>query len=531
MTRIRWYGPTIVLLITVLLVMILGPNVVRNLAWEHTDARIQLVQNELGSNPTLAELSDSFRKVAQVVEPSVVNIEVYRQVDRNARRGGMDGRDLFERFFRGQPGQPEPEPREREEPDEQFDQYNVPQRVGNGSGWVYDAQGHIITNNHVVAEADRIKVRFADGTERDAEVIGTDPNTDVAVIKVEDTKVHPAKLAPNAVAKGDIVFAFGSPFRFEFSMSQGIVSGKGRQLGILNTRDRRGRIIRSGYEDFIQTDAAINPGNSGGPLTNIYGEVIGMNTAIATRSGTYNGLGFAIPAEMVQNVVDQIIDTGKVRRGYLGVYIEDLDEKMARTFNYDGQGVLVVDPIKGGPADKAGLQRGDIITQVQGAPVTSADELRHLIASYPPGTELELGIVRNGKTLDRTLTIGELPESIAANPQGQATPEQPPEPEKAEVLSKLGVTEVMSLTESLAERNELPIKKGVLIREVRPLSQAAAAGLRPGMVITHVQGVAVDAVDKLITELSKHDLAQGVRISVQAGDANRFVLLELPDTE
>jgi len=529
MTRIRWYGPTVVLLITVLLVMILGPTVVRNLAWEHTDARIRLVQNELSSNPSLAELSDSFRKVAQVVEPSVVNIEVYRQVDRRDMRGSREGRDLFERFFRGQPGQPEP--REPEQPDDEFDQYNVPQRVGNGSGWVYDANGHIITNNHVVAEADRIKVRFADGTERDAQVIGTDPNTDVAVIKVDATKVHPATLAPDSVAKGDIVFAFGSPFRFEFSMSQGIVSGKGRQLGILNTRDRRGRIIRSGYEDFIQTDAAINPGNSGGPLTNIYGEVIGMNTAIATRSGTYNGLGFAIPIDMVTNVVDQIIDTGKVRRGYLGVYIDDLDEKMARTFNYDGQGVLVVDPIAGGPADKAGLQRGDIITHVADAQVASADELRHLIASYPPGTELELLIVRNGENLTRTLTIGELPESIAANPQGSVTPEQPAEPEQVELLNKLGITEVMALTASLAEQNELSVSQGVVIREVRPLSQAAAAGLRPGQVITHVQGVEVTSVKALIAELQQHDLAQGVRVSVQAGDTKRFVLLELPNGE
>ncbi|NJL31408.1 MAG: PDZ domain-containing protein, partial [Phycisphaerales bacterium] len=265
--------------------------------------------------------------------------------------------------------------------------------MGSGSGWVYSADGHIITNNHVIEEADRIEVRFFNGESMDAVVVGTDPKTDVAVIKVDATKLHASTLATEPVEQGEIVFAFGAPFRFEFSMSQGIVSGQGRQLGILAERQ--------GYENFIQTDAAINPGNSGGPLTNIYGQVVGMNTAIASRTGAFNGLGFAIPIDMVKKVVDELIATGTVQRGYLGIFIEELDPRMARTFGYDGKGVLVTNPIDGGPAAEAGVQRGDIITKVEGKPVSTPDELRNLVADLAPGKRYDWRFIGKARSVKK----------------------------------------------------------------------------------------------------------------------------------
>jgi serine protease Do len=238
-------------------------------------------------------LSEAFKDVARVVEKSVVSITVY---SKRPPTGGIPEELL-----------PLLPPGRAPKGNSEFDDYDVPQQYGSGSGWIYDTKGHIITNNHVIDGADRIVVRFYDGSERDAKVVGVDTKTDIAVVKVKGDDLHPAKRADKPVDQGEIVFAFGSPFRFDFSMSQGIVSAKGRQLGIL-----RGA---QGYENFIQTDAAINPGNSGGPLTNIYGEVVGMNTAIASRTGAYNGLGFAIPVRMVEQVGDQLIENGKVSRG------------------------------------------------------------------------------------------------------------------------------------------------------------------------------------------------------------------------
>ena len=367
--------------------------------------------------------------------------------------------------------------------------------------------------------ADIITVRFFDGSERTATVIGKDPKTDIAVIKVDSNNLYPATIATEQVQQGDIVFAFGSPFRFEFSMSQGIVSAKGRQLGIL--------MDRQGYENFIQTDAAINPGNSGGPLTNIYGQVIGMNTAIASRTGSFNGLGFAIPVDMVVEVADQIITKGRVSRGYLGVYIADLDSKMARTFGYNGKGVLVEQPIEGGPGAKAGMQRGDIITKVNGNPVETAEALRRTIARFAPGTKVGIEIVRGGKPVNLEMTIEEQPEQAAAAGSAPSAPVQP-EADANQILRKLGIDSATAYTKEIADRMGQKFAPGVIIRSVRPGSAAAVAGLGPRAIITEVQGVAVKSVSDLSSELAKHDLKQGVRLTVQVRDMSRYIVLELP---
>lgn len=516
MRRVRWYGPSILLLVTTFLVMVTGPRLARHIAWAQEDVKILRVKDSLARNGTLAELSQSFRQVVQAVEPSVVYIQVSSKRRGNGPGGALE-EDLFKRFFG-----PDALPRDREDGgrDGEMDRYNVPQTYGSGSGWVYDNLGHIVTNNHVIDNADVITIRFQDGSEREATIVGTDPKTDIAVLKIEGGDLHPASLAQDQAEQGDIVFAFGSPFRFEFSVSQGIVSAKGRRLGILDNKQ--------GYEDFIQTDAAINPGNSGGPLTNIYGQVVGMNTAIATRSGGYQGLGFAIPIDMVVNIVEQLIATGKVSRGYLGIYIADLDPKLARTFGYEGEGVLVENPIDGGPAIKAGVQRGDIISHIDGHKVGSADELRNLVAGLPPGTTLDLEVFRAGEQLELEITIAELPEQVASAGT-KRDPFEVRDEQGRELLRKLGIESATALTEEIAERLDIEFQPGVVIQSVRRGSVAAAGRLAPRQVITAVMGAPVDSVEQLVTELRKHDLSSGVRISVFERDVRRFVLLELPN--
>ncbi|MEX0774575.1 MAG: trypsin-like peptidase domain-containing protein [Phycisphaeraceae bacterium] len=538
MKSIRWYGPTLILLITALLVMIAGPRVASNLAHEYDTAQHIQIGDKLDSNPTLDQLSRAFKDVARFVEPSVVHIQVYAKAP--SRRGSTGGgnpleEELLRRFFgdRLPPGHPQaipddqpqtPAPPQGNPPDNS--KYDVPQQYGNGSGWVYDKDGHIITNYHVVfrddvkALADRVVVRFHDGSEREATVQGVDPKTDVAVLKVKGDGLIPATRAPEPVEQGEIVFAFGSPFRFEFSMSQGIVSAKGRHLGILRESQ--------GYENFIQTDAAINPGNSGGPLTDVRGKVVGMNSAIATRTGAYNGLGFAIPVDMVARVADQLIKQGKVNRGYLGIYIEDLDARMAKTFNYTGPGVLVTNPIAGGPAEKAGIQRGDIITKVNGKDVATADQLRNLVANLPPETSVPLEVFRAGKTISVEVSIGLLPDQLSSAAADEQNEAPPPEAQSKEVLRKLGLESVIPMTRALASRYRLEFTPGVLVMDVRRGSVADSVELRRGSIITDVMGTKVTTVDELTAELNKVEPGTGVRISVRDGNVDRFVLLELP---
>ncbi|MEX0654998.1 MAG: trypsin-like peptidase domain-containing protein [Phycisphaeraceae bacterium] len=529
MDRIRWYGPTLVLLVALLAVIVSGPTVARKIAWAQQDAQITHIRNDLHDNMGLAQLSEAFRKVAEVVEPSVVSIEVLQ------RNNGREQRRFvpppgFEEFFENLPDGAQPRGDEQEG---QFDRYAPPVPRGQGSGWVYDDAGHIVTNNHVVQDGDEIRVRFQDGREYDAEIVGTDPSTDVAVLKIDANGLHPLPVAANDIEQGEIVFAFGSPFRFEFSMSQGIVSAKARQLQILGP---------GGYENFIQTDAAINPGNSGGPLTNIYGEAVGMNTAIASRSPNpmqagFVGLGFAIPVTMVQEVADQLIETGEVQRGYLGIFIDDLDERMAETFNFDGDdGVLVVEPIEGGPGEAAGLEAGDIVTHVNETRVRSADQLRNMVARIRPGSTVELTLFRNGETQTVEVELERLPTQASAVRPGR-TPRGADESESVavETLRKLGITEVQTFTPELAEQAGLTHTPGVLVAQVRRNSIAAAAGIMRGTLITQVMGNRVTEADALLEHFEQFDGGESVRLRIAMWNARdsqwqpRFVLLELPE--
>jgi len=517
MERIRWYGPSVVLLMTLLTVMIVGPKVVRNLAYAQQDAHIQLVRNDLANNDLLKELSDAYAGVAEVVEPSVVHIEV---LTRRSTGGGIDLGDLL--FG---PRGPRVEPREPA-PQDDLNRYNPPTLSGNGAGWVFDKAGHIITNNHVVEGGDQIRVRLYDGSQHKATIVGADPRTDIAVLKIDSDHLHPAKLAPDPVRQGEIVFAFGSPFKFEFSMSQGIVSAQGRRLGITGG---------GGYENFIQTDAEINPGNSGGPLVNIYGQVVGMNTAIASRSGQFQGLGFAIPAKMVQRVADELIDTGKVSRGYLGVYIEELTPKMARTFGFEGEGVLVNAAIDGSPAAEAGFKAGDIITRINDQPVTNPDELRFLVAGFKPGEKIEVTLFRDKQHKQLTVTLAELPDSEMARAPLPRDEGESGDAEVRDALSRLGIESYQTFTGDMAEELGWDRQPGVAVARVRPGSVAANEGLRPGVVITAVMGSPVANAAELEQALDELDLAEPVRFTVvewssrQRTYISRFVVVEFPD--
>jgi serine protease Do len=527
MQRIRWYGPALALFVTALLVMAVGPRLARQIAWAGTEGRIAGTQQDLKQNETLAQLSGAFRQVAKSVEPSVVHVQVFKKKDERQQSRRRNLPERFRRWFGPSPfGEP---PEDEKKNEKNYEKYDVPRLRGNGSGWAYDKEGHVITNHHVVKDADKIRLRFHDGSERDAKVVGADPKTDIAVLKTEGGPLHAAKRSEQPVAKGDLVFAFGSPFHFEFTVSQGIVSAKGRRLDIV----AGGR----GYENFIQTDAAINPGNSGGPLTNIRGEVVAMNTAIASNTGSYNGIGFAIPMRMINEVVTQILEKGRVERGYLGVYIEELSEKMAKSFGYDGEGVLITKPIENSPAAKAGLQRGDIIVRINGKPVSSPQALRRRVASMPPGTEAEVTVFRDGETRTVSVTLGELPNQPGqAKRQGSAEKESPT-PEGAALLRKLGFRDLATVENAeLKQLGFQTVEGGVLVKAVRRGSVAASAGIRPRSVITHVLGRPVRSVSAFAEALAGNDVTQKpVRVSYvikhpASGETlNRFALLKLTE--
>jgi len=475
----------------------------------------------------LAALSDAFREVARQVKPSVV--QVAAEVRPGARGHSLSSQvspeemeELVQRF--GPLLELDPELRQffrgrRFEPrGPSYERYNVPLPVGSASGWIYDDRGHVITNHHVVAKADHITLTFYDDTEAEAVLVGSDPQTDVAVLKTDKRGLVPAKLNTGGVEQGDIVLAVGSPFRYAFSLSQGIVSATGRRMGILGPQ---------GYENFIQTDAAINPGNSGGPLTNARGEVVGMSTAIASRSGAFAGIGFAIPAEMIRDVADELIRKGKVERGYLGVMISD-DRRLLASFGAEG-GVLVEDVVGDGPADRAGLTSGDVITAVDGQPVENATELRRQIAHTDPGETVQLKVLRDGRkgTVDVTLEQQPVEQAQAARSPRRPQPESDGSAQ-AEALVKLGFERLQAITPEIARQYDLDPSWGVLVLDVRQFSAAAIAGLRRGHIITHALGNKVTDVGELRDAVEGHDLNEGVRMRVRVpGGPARFVLLSL----
>ncbi|MBE0537590.1 MAG: DegQ family serine endoprotease [Phycisphaerae bacterium] len=405
---------------------------------------------------TLRETSKAFSEVAKKAIPAVVSIRVEKTVS----QPGQPGRpgqpspfddEFFERFFGPRYRQPAPRPR--------------PQ-VGQGSGFIISPDGYILTNNHVVGDADKIVVTLQDGKEYDsAKVIGTDPKSDVALIKIEGEGLPAIELGDSdALDIGEWVIAVGSPFGLQATVTVGVVSAKSRGVGITE------------YEDFIQTDAAINPGNSGGPLLNIDGKAVGINTAIFSQSGGYMGIGFAIPINMAKSIEDQLKATGKVTRGYIGIVMhpEKISPELADVFGLkDNKGVLITEVVPESPADKAGLERRDIIRKINGKVVEDWQSFRNEVALLKPGTKINLTVLRDGKEKAFTVEIGSLEEGEMAMLGS------------SEAAKTLGV-QVQELTEEIARRLGFGKARGVIVTEVSQGSPADRAGITPGILIVSV---------------------------------------------
>lgn len=385
-------------------------------------------------------------------------------------------------------------------------------RRGMGSGVIVDAaKGLILTNNHVVAQADELTVVLDDDTELAAEIVGTDPKSDLAVIRIRDMKAakHPLKAAitgdSDKLEVGEWVMAIGSPFGLKHTVSAGIVSAVGRgSMGIAE------------YEDFIQTDAAINPGNSGGPLVALDGRVIGINTAIASRSGGNMGIGFAIPIDMARTVMSQLLEHGSVVRGYLGIFIADLSTDLAKSFGHEGDGVLVQDVGKDGPAASAGVLPGDIIIERDGKPVDDVAVFRNAIARTPPGTRVALTVIRDGKRKQLSVVLGELPGDQAQRPG----PAESAKPEPA----RFGLS-LSDITPQMKERFELQDVHGALVIAVAPDSAAAQAGLRPGDVIEQVQTTKIGSANDALRALRAAPTTGPLRLRIVREGRGQFVLL------
>lgn len=450
-----------------------------------------------GDIEALRETSKAFSTVAKEAIPAVVFINVEKTVASGSMRGPSGprqqnnpfdffGDEFYERFFRDRNPQ---QPREY-------------RQSGQGSGFIISAEGYILTNNHVVGDADSITVQTHDGREFEAKLIGTDEKTDVAVIKIEGENLPILPLGnSDKLDIGEWVIAIGNPFGLTETLTFGIVSAKGRStVGIAD------------YEDFIQTDAAINPGNSGGPLINLDGEAIGINTAIFSRSGGNMGIGFAIPINMALNIKDQLITEGKVTRGQLGVTISDLTSDVAEYFGLDStKGVIVNEVMDDSPAKKAGLESGDIILKINGRVVEGMGQLRNYVASIEPGTTVDVVVNRNGTEKILPVSIGELSER--STQVGRSEP-----------VRKLGLT-VQNLTEDLRRRFNLGPVQGVLVSNVDPDSQAHRRGIRPGAVILSVNQKDVSTVDEYNKILQESSGSKKILLRINERGNTRFVAL------
>jgi len=424
-------------------------------------------------------LSQAFKDVSKAVAPSVVSIKSVMTMESRFTGTPDNGQlqpdlpfdeDMLRRFFGGQL----PEGMEAPQPPRE--------RQGQGTGVVAREDGYVITNNHVVDGATELTVKLSDDREYPATVVGTDVESDLAVIKIDASGLVPAKFGDSdSLEVGEWVLAMGSPFGLEHTVTAGIVSAKGRANMGLAT-----------FEDFIQTDAAINPGNSGGPLVNLFGQVVGINTAISSRTGAYSGVGFAIPSTMVKTVMNSIIENGSVQRGWLGVSIQDLSKQAREYAGFDGHGVLIAEVIPSSPAQEAGLQDGDIVTAINKTPVNSRNQLLNVVAKIAPGQKADLKIVRDGEPQDIAVTLGDRTTQLAQ--AGSGSPNGSRGSSRPAATTELGLT-VQPLTTEIARQLGATDRKGVVVARLDPNGPAAKALVQAGDVISMVNDQAVSTPD------------------------------------
>ena len=503
-SKIKRVAATAVITAATISAVLVGESLVKDVQFARAEEKVQLSKEKL---ETLNDLSSAFKTVGKAVEPSVVNIQIVKKVSGLPQQIPQMDDDLLKRFFPDRDGDGKPDlPQGGEE-------------RGTGSGVIMDVDGedaYIVTNNHVAGGVTEINVLLADGRRiTDAEVVGTDPKTDLAVVKIHAPRLIAAAWGDSdTLEKGDLICAFGSPFGYIGSMSHGIVSALNRdKVGIIGSE--------YAYENFIQVDAPINPGNSGGPLVNLRGQVVGINTAIASRNGGFQGIGFAIPSNQVKEIYDQIKNTGKVVRGWLGVRIEDVgaSPEVARITGFEGDsGVLVRGTLPGTPAFGI-LEVGDVITKVAGKPIKGLSDLRERIAMTKPGTEVDFGVFRDKKDTSVTVKLGKQPESnvIQAAAQERATPKQS--------SASLGITIETPNADTLSTLNLPADAKGALVRSVQPQSIAAQAGMQPGDLITRIGDTDVSTADDATAAMNDADLSKGVRIDVLSRNGEQRMLI------
>ena len=436
----------------------------------------------------LQKISKGVATVSQKANQAIVFVSVYKTV-KGMPFGMVDPFDFF--FGPGGPGGQGGQggPDDRRAP--QGRQQQQRREGGLGSGFFIDLErGYIMTNNHVIQDADEIQLKLANGETYEGKIVGRDRNTDVAVVQVKDKGFNKKGLAQLSFADsdktsvGDFVLALGAPYGLEASLSFGIVSAVGR--GTLD-------ITKLG--NFIQTDAAINPGNSGGPLINVKGNVVGMNTAIYSRTGGYNGIGFAVPSNFAKSVAETLINEGKVSRGYVGVGLQPIDQELHKSLNLpkDTTGSLVARIVKGGPAEKAGLEPGDVITAIDGKAVKNDSEVVNAIGLMRPGAAVELTVLRNGKSKVSKIKVERWPNDMeTASDPGQEGDDEAP----AGKIGPLGLS-IAKLSPLMREKYKIESEAGLVITDVKPDSPAARAGIQPGDVVLQANGKQVRDTEAL----------------------------------
>lgn len=446
---------------------------------------------------TLRKTSKAFSGVAKSATPAVVAVQVRTKIEPRSMGFGPGSpfdEDFFDRFF----GHRFPRSQEPRSP-----QY----QEGQASGFVISPDGYVLTNHHVVEDADEITIVMGNGQKyENVKLIGTDDKADVALVKIEnvDNLPHLELGDSDDLEIGEWVIAIGNPFGLTETLTVGVVSALGRRVG--------GEDV---YQDFIQTDAAINPGNSGGPLLNLEGEVVGINSAIITGDRGYMGIGLAVPINMAKAIKDQLIATGKVQRGYVGVGMQNIDPEMVDFFKLENnKGVLVTSVTEGSPADKAGLKKDDVIIRLDNKKVEDPQDLKNIIGFTAPETEVEFTIIRGGKEKKVMVKVGSMQDSELAD--------------TSDLGKKFGLT-VATIDEEIADQYKAEEGNGVVVIDVNPGSPAARAGIRQGMVILSVNRVEVTDVGEFNAEIAKSEESKKALLLVKTGQYAQYVVLVLKD--